>query len=76
MGNAPLKILTVWREREGLSKAQAAARLGVPRATWFRWETGNRRIGTENLPKVQQITGIPRRQLRADLAEIMSEAAE
>jgi transcriptional regulator with XRE-family HTH domain len=71
----PLTVLTEWREREGLNKAQAAKRVGVPRATWLRWETGVRRPGKDKLPKLEQETGIPTRVLRPDLAELLSGAA-
>lgn len=72
MQYVPLKALSDWREREGLNKARAAAKLDVPRATYFRWEKGARKIGLGSLPKVQQITGIPMRELRPDLAEVIA----
>ena len=41
--------------------------------TVSRWETGERKIGVKNLADVAKLTGIPKRELRPDLAESMEE---
>lgn len=59
-----------------MSPADLARFLGKPRPTVHRWETGARKIGKDNLDVVSEKTGIPKRELRPDLAEVMREAAE
>lgn len=54
-----------------LSQGDLAAMLNVERETIARWESGKRRIGKDKLPDVAQATGIPARELRPDLAELM-----
>lgn len=53
-----------------LSLADLAARLNVGRATVHRWESGVRKIDLDILPRVVEVTGIPARELRPDLAEL------
>lgn len=36
--------LKLWRERRGLTQADAASWIGVSPRTWRRWETGKQRI--------------------------------
>lgn len=59
-----------------LSQRAAAESVGVARETWARWESGISKIDAELLPTVSEKTGIPKRELRPDLAEVMREAAE
>ena len=66
--NHPLKA---FREREKLSPADLARFLGVARPTIDRWETGERKIGKTQLANVAEKTGIPARELRPDLSELM-----
>lgn len=68
----PLKL---YRESQDpkLSQAALAERLGVKRLTVVRWETGARKIDDSKLSDVSTKTGIPRRKLRPDLAELLGE---
>lgn len=75
-GRQPLKALTDYREKQGMTPAEFARFLNQPRPTVHRWETGERKIGRSKLPEVSEKTGIPRRDLRPDLADLMNEAAE
>lgn len=61
-----------------LTPSAAAAKVPVARSTWFRWESGVRKIDEEKLPRMVEVTGIPAKELRPDLVKILepSEAAE
>lgn len=59
-----------------LSKAGLAKLLGVSRSIAHRWESGERKIGLDSLPTVSEKTGIPKRELRPDLAEKLDEVAQ
>lgn len=74
-GVHPLKA---FREKQEppLSQGDLADLLGVARETVTRWESGARKISEPNLPVVSEKTGIPKRELRPDLAEVMREAAQ
>jgi transcriptional regulator with XRE-family HTH domain len=63
--------LKAYRDREGLTQAELGKRLGVPRNSVARWEIGARKIDTALVPSVAQKTGIPPRELRPDLAEML-----
>jgi DNA-binding transcriptional regulator YiaG len=58
-----------------LSRADFGVLVGADRATVFRWETGTRKVDSAFLLKVSEVTGIPARDLRPDLAALF-EAAE
>lgn len=62
-----METLKTWREAQNLSIPEAAALGGVERATWWRWESGVRRIGLSSIPRLEEVTGIPRRDLRPDI---------
>lgn len=66
METNPLKA---YREDHQLSKAELARLLGVSRSIAHRWESGERKIGPDSLATVSEKTGIPKRELRPDLAE-------
>lgn len=74
MDATPLTILRNWREQHKppLSQSEAAARVGVSRAAWSRWEAGKRRLDDDLLPKVAKKTGLAKRDLRPDLVEMLS----
>jgi len=72
----PLKVLTDYRAERGWTPAELARFLEQGRPTVHRWETGARKIDEEYLDDVAKKTGIPKRELRPDLAEVMREAAE
>ena len=65
--------LTAYRKRQQppLTKAELAALLRTSRAAITRWESGLRKIDERLLPSIVAQTGIPARELRPDLAELM-----
>ena len=67
--------LIAFREANGLSQQQLAELIGVDRATVWRWENG-RKISDDYLGTVATKTGIARRILRPDLANLLGEGAE
>lgn len=66
--------LKAYRAEKSLTQDALAKELGVTHITVSRWETGARKIDTDLLPKVSEKTGIPKRQLRPDLSELLDEA--
>lgn len=54
-----------------LSQGQLAGLLGVARETVARWESGVRKIDEQKLPRISEMTNIPVRELRPDLAELL-----
>lgn len=75
---ADLHPLAAFRAKQTppMSRADLAELLGVKRASVFRWEKGERKIDQELLPTISARTGIPARELRPDLAELLNEAAQ
>jgi transcriptional regulator with XRE-family HTH domain len=73
VGNHPLRA---YRDQRGQTQDALAKELGVSSITISRWETGARKIDADLLPAISEKTGIPKRDLRPDLAEVMREAAE
>lgn len=67
----PLKS---FRARAHLTQEGLADMLGVKRTTVARWETGTRKPDRELLPSIVAKTGIPARELRPDLAELLESA--
>jgi transcriptional regulator with XRE-family HTH domain len=63
--------LRSYREREGLTQRQLAESLGVTRTTVARWETFVRNVDGSRVQLVSDKTGIPKRELRPDLAKIV-----
>lgn len=70
-GNARLRD---YRTERGLTQEALAGDLGVTSITLSRWETGARRIAQSKLSEVSEKTGIPKRELRPDLADLLEEA--
>lgn len=66
--------LAAYRKTAGFTQKALAGELGVAEMTVSRWETGERKIGVKKLADVATFTGIPKRELRPDLAESMEEA--
>lgn len=71
--NHPLRTYRTGRD---LTQDALAKELGVSSITVSRWETGARKIDTDLLSEISTKTGIPKRQLRPDLAELLGEATE
>lgn len=66
--------LTAYRARNNRQTQEAlGAEIGVTGVTVSRWETGQREIDVDLLPKVVEVTGIPARELRPDLAKLLEE---
>lgn len=63
--------LKTYRKAERLTQEGLAERLGVARTTVARWETGERNVDDDLLPKVSLVTGIPKAKLRPDLAKLL-----
>lgn len=77
MAIQPLPALAQYRAQHGLTQEALAEELGVAGVTVSRWETGVRKIAVKVwLEKVSAKTGIPKAELRPDLANLLSEAAE
>ena len=66
--NHPLKS---YREKHSLTRAALARDLSVSKTTITRWEEGKRKIDQDKVPHVANITGIPAKELRPDLAELI-----
>lgn len=63
--------LRAYREATKLTQEQFGRRVGVTRYTVNRWERGERRIDLDLVTRVSEVTGIPKAQLRPDLAELV-----
>ena len=74
-GNHPLRAFRKMHTPP-LSQGDLAGLLDVARETVSRWETNTRTIPTSMVPDVSARTGIPAKELRPDLAELLNEAAE
>lgn len=68
--------LAVYRKQNRITQKALAKELGVAEMTVSRWELRERSIGIKNLELVSEKTGIPKRELRPDLAEHMSETSQ
>ena len=62
-----------YRKNRQITLERLANELGVAMVTLSRWEMGTRKIGVGSLPKVSLITGIPKHDLRPDLAAVFRE---
>lgn len=60
-------VLTAYRRRKGLTKAQLARLLSTSWANVHRWETGQRLISAEYARKVSRELDIPAAKLRPDI---------
>lgn len=66
--NHPLKD---YRAKHSLTRAALARDLSVSKTTITRWEEGIRKIDETKVSHVASITGIPAKELRPDLAELI-----
>lgn len=71
-----LPALRNYRTGRKLTQDALAKELGVTSISVSRWETGARKIDDDLLPMVSEKTGIPKRELRPDLVELLGDAAE
>ncbi len=67
--------LKTYRVANGLSQEEMAVKLEVSSVSVSRWETGARKIDTDLVPAISEKTGIPKAELRPDLAALFSENA-
>lgn len=67
--------IKAYRDRCGVSQEHLAKQIGASRVAITRWESGARMPGKKYLPKLVAVTGIPLRELRPDIAELMREVA-
>lgn len=69
--------IRAYRERQQppISQGELGERIGVTRFTVGRWEDGGR-PDKDLLAKITEVTGVSARELRPDLAELMSAGAE
>lgn len=72
VGTHPLKAYRR-NQTPRLSQAGLAEKLGVARLTVLRWENDQRRIDASLLPTITEKTGIPAKELRPDLVELLSD---
>ena len=56
-----------YRKTQGLTLDAMAAKFRVNRTTILRWEQGKPPVPVKRLAEVEQITGIPRWELRPDV---------
>lgn len=66
-----IQPLRKYRQDNKLTQSEAAQQFDVSRETWALWELGRRRIGKTKLATVSERTGIPKPELRPDLAELL-----
>lgn len=68
-----MHALRQYRLARNLSQGSLAEEIGVSRATVTRWENGARRVDTDILPRLVEITGLSPAQLRPDLAALLQD---
>ena len=68
--------LCEYRSERGLTLYDVAASTGLSHATLSRIESGAARPGLVALKAIYDATGIPKRHLRPDLAELLNESAQ
>jgi transcriptional regulator with XRE-family HTH domain len=56
-----------WRQRHGLTQAQAAERIGVSQASYSRYERDVEKPEIGKVATIQKVTGIPKRRIRPDI---------
>ncbi|MBZ9873111.1 helix-turn-helix domain-containing protein [Mesorhizobium sp. BR1-1-9] len=63
-----------FRNKDGVKRRldEVAALFGVNKATIIRWENGEVPLPAKRLKEIEDITGIPRQELRPDLFEGMA----
>ena len=69
-----MNALRAYRDANRISQQELAGRLKVSRMTLLRWENGKRAINPDKLAEISKETGIPKRELRPDLATLMDAA--
>ena len=64
--------LYTYRKARGLSQEGLGKLLGYSKITILRWENGKRQPKPVEVAKISEKTGIPPRELRPDLAELIA----
>lgn len=67
--------LKQFMDGRGWKQAEMAKFLDVPPGTLSRWLSGKRQIEPTKLREISERTGIPVRDLRPDLAQLLGDAA-
>lgn len=62
-----MEKLREWREAQNISAKEAGDLIGVSRVQWFRLERGSRRASPDSARRIEEVTGIPRHELRPDI---------
>jgi transcriptional regulator with XRE-family HTH domain len=75
MRGMTIHALEEYRKRENISLSALAQRLGMSKSVVCRYVKGTRQVGPETIRRISEITGIPARDLRPDLADILMERA-
>lgn len=65
------QALKQYRLDRKMTQEALAEKLGVTSISVSRWETGERKISKDLLPKISEATGIAPTELRPDLADLM-----
>lgn len=63
----PKAALREFREKNGLSAEDVGRKIGCAESTWRSYENGNREVDAETAIKIEEVLGIPREDIRADL---------
>lgn len=75
MSQTIAEIIIKYRADTGTSQQALAVKCKTSKATLCRIEKGRQGVSLELLPKLVKATGIPARELRPDLAEMLSPEA-
>lgn len=67
----PIHELTKWRDDNSVTQRQLALMVGTTAATVSRWETGTTKPRMRFVWRLRNVTRLPARVFRPDLAEVM-----
>lgn len=65
--------IKAYRTGKGLTQKEFGAKFGVTDVTVWRWEKGARQVDPALVPVVSAETGIPPKEIRPDLAELLKD---
>jgi transcriptional regulator with XRE-family HTH domain len=66
-----MTVVDDYLTRTGRKPQELANEMGVSRVTVTRWKSGRRKPGVEHVKKLARIIGVPSRDIRPDLAEVL-----